>query len=154
MRLQLLALLTVIALPHAAEAQSWREVRNGATCAPYPLTGSNSAGFAYNHFLYGFRGQAFCQLEIPDDWTVPDLSYVLMAGSSPNTGVQGRLCIHDGALNGTCGQSATLFANVAGISFLFPPSDPPPFPVGAYIRLDFPSDSVSTVRYLIPHFSR
>ena len=97
MRLSLVAAGVALAFgaPPQAAAQTHQEVRNGASCQPFPLTGSPPAGLALNHVLYGFRGQAYCQLEIPDDYDVEDLSWVQVVLGPPSSGtVYGRLCIY------------------------------------------------------------
>jgi len=128
--------------PVLARAESYEEAYNGATCIPYPPFNSSNAA-PYTHFLFGFQQSAFCHFIVPNGWSVDDLSYVLVSGSTSSGSMRIRLCVYSG-LTSTCGTERTLSSSIP-INWVSPPSPIPTYASGAYLSVIFPN-AISTVR--------
>jgi len=148
------AALLSIAGPGSAETRA--DVYNGATCVPYPPFNSSNA-VPYSHWLYGFRQMAFCHFTIPDDWTAEDISYVLFHGvANPGPApLRVRLCVYDAfGLATSCGAERTLPDSGVFSTNWVAPGGMPSSPMGAFLSVWFPTDTVSAFAYFIPVFSR
>jgi hypothetical protein len=126
-----------------AMAATRSEVLNGATCIPYPPY-DTTKGVPYQHWLY-LRETAFCHLTMSSEWTVNDLSYVLITGGA---GLRARLCLHSGDFAVTCGSEVTLPSS--GINWVGMPAAVPAYVTGAFVRVSIPGGALTTVRQLIP----
>ncbi|MXP66148.1 hypothetical protein E0493_22735 [Roseomonas sp. M0104] len=145
----LIVLATVLGFP--ARAETATEVINGATCIPYPPNDSTSA-VPYQHWLYVFREIAFCHITMPPGWSVDDLSYVLFNAALSSGTLTARLCVHSGTFTVTCGAPRTLSAG-ATLQWVQPPVVPSSAS-GAFVQLQFPRGSVSSIRQLVPVWIR
>lgn len=150
----LLAAALAVCAPGPSRAETWSEVVNGATCVPYPpFNASDSA--PYSFFLYGFRQSAFCHFEVPDDWNVNDISYVLFAGSTGGGSGSGslrvRLCVYSApGFSTSCGFERTISSGGATVNWVTLPATMPSYPSGAYLSVKFPANRVSTLQNFIP----
>jgi hypothetical protein len=153
----LLAAVSLLCAPLAARADWTEQVIDGGTCIPYPpyeRATNTFSGLNYQHWLYGFSGTAFCHLTMPHDWPVKTLSYVLFTGwSQPSQVVTARLCLRSFDLTVACGSAVTISGPPYQVNYVLPPQLPPNAD-GAFVRFDFPSNSVSGVIELIPVWTK
>lgn len=146
--MQVLVLVAIVLSSSIVMAEESRQVMNGATCTGNPPYTMSLSVWPFEFFLYGFGGDAFCQITMPDGWSTRDLSYVLITGSAEdNNEVKIRLCV---AKNHTsretaCGNQRTLTGDPA-VQWVAPPSPMPSSASGAYVRITFPNNKTSTIR--------
>jgi hypothetical protein len=126
----------------------------GGVCVPYPpYNNANNtfSGLNYQHWLYGFSGSAFCHLTMSDALPVEKLSFVVYTGWTNNGNtLTAHLCVHSFDLSVTCGPASTISGDIYQVNFVVPPSPLPPSLAGAFVRIDFPSNSVSGITTIIP----
>lgn len=143
---------TALLAPALGLAETRSDVYNGATCIPYPPFDSSNA-VPFSHFLYGFRQSAYCHFTVPDTWTVDDLAYVLLTGSTSGSApMRIRLCVYSG-LTSTCGAERTLASSMP-VNWVAPPTSIPATATGAYVAVRFPNGDISTLQYFVPVWSR
>lgn len=147
-----LALVCSAGVSATASAQTRTEVINGATCIPYPPFDATNAA-PYNHFLYGFRQSAFCHINMSNDWRVGDIAYVLLTASTSDvsTPIKIRLCVYgSGSLSVSCSGEK----NLTTVNWVALPGSLPSSPAGAFVRLRFPTGKISTIRSVIPVWTK
>lgn len=143
----------MLTAPTLARAETHATVKNGATCIPYP--NESYVGIAYLSWLWGFRDMATCHVEIPNGWSVNQLSYMLYTvsqdGASPMTI---SLCVanpYGGAH--ACGSPRTTTPGL-NINWVAPPAPMPAAAGVAYLVIRFPHGEYSRVLQVIPVFYR
>jgi hypothetical protein len=139
--------------PSTARAEFYSDAFDGAVCTPYPMSGTG-ASIPYQHWRYGFGQMAFCHFPVPNGWTVNQLSYVLLEGTSPGdfTPVRMRLCVSSfSSFAVACGPEATLTGS-AGLNWVAMPG-PQSNAATAFVSISFPS-GVSTIQHFYPVFFR
>lgn len=151
---KVLLLLCALCALSVAQAAAAEQDIEGGTCVPYPPFNSannTNSGLNWQHWLYGFSGSAFCHLTMSSDLRIEKLAYVVFTGwtNSGNT-LTARLCVHSFDLSVTCGPSSTINGPVYQVNFVVPPSPLPPSSAGAFVRIDFPNNSVSGITTIIP----
>jgi hypothetical protein len=147
----------VLCAPLAALAVSTEEVIDGSTCIPYPpyeAANNTFSGVNWQHWLYGFNDLAFCHLMMPGDWPLNTLSYVLFTGWTNQSNVlTARLCVHPFDLTVACGSAATISGPPYQVNYVtLPPL--PPDANGAFVQVNFPSNSVSGIIELTPVWNK
>jgi hypothetical protein len=147
----LLCCLCAVPIAQAAAAE---QVKDGGTCVPYPPYNPASNTFSslgWEHWLYGFNGPAFCHITMSDGLPVQKLSYVLFTGGTNggNT-LTARLCVHSFDLSISCGEASTINGGIYQVNYVLPPNPLPPSPVGAFVWIEFPNNSVSVITTIIP----
>lgn len=148
-KLALLGLLIVLGHNIGSQVRAESEVYNGGTCVPYPPTTSNAV--AYAHWLYGFRQSAHCHMAMASDRRVTDLRYAIFVGSASSGAMKARLCVFTAnGLSYSCGAEGQITPSGIGVAVLYPPSPLPSYAQGAFIRVSFPADAVSTVQNYVP----
>jgi hypothetical protein len=145
--LQASLIVLATGLGSSARAETATEVINGATCIPYPPYDTTSA-VPYQHWLYVFRELAFCHITMPPGWSVDDLSYVLFNAALSSGTLTARLCVHLGTFTVTCGAPRTLSGG-ATLQWVQPPVVPSSAS-GAFVQIQFPRGSTSSIRQLVP----
>jgi hypothetical protein len=135
--------------PPVARAQTYFEVINaGGACHAYPNQPAN--GVSYEHFFWMYGPIMFCDLTMTSEWTVSLLGSVAFSAfsSSPLTA---RLCLHAAGETTTCGppNSVPGATTVVSSTIVFPPTDVPYDPSGAYLLFTKPF-GIASVYQLIP----
>lgn len=141
------------ALPNTSVAETRVDTYNGATCISYPPFNTNN-GLPYQSWLYGFGQGAYCHFQVPDGWTVDDISYVLFEGSSSTSldNIRVRLCVYY-RMSQTCGAERTM-SGTSGINWVTLPASMPNYVTGAYLSVSFPAGKVSTFQNFMPVWQR
>jgi hypothetical protein len=146
--------LSAILAPSLSSAETRSDTYAGATCIPYPPFDSDNA-VPYSNWLYGFNQSAYCHFTRLGNWTVDHLSYVLFQGyvGSGTSPMRVRLCVYSASTH-TCGAERTIEPGGAGVNWVAPPSTPPSYASGAYLRVGFPSGVVSLFREFTPVWTK
>jgi hypothetical protein len=145
--------LVALCISTPVQAASTHEVINGGTCIAYPPYNpatSTFTGLSFQHWLYGFRGTAYCHLTMSAEWRVTTLSYVLFNGSTSSGVLRARLCVHAGNVAVTCGAESSIVAGGFGANWVAPPGTMPPGASGAYVLFTFQPDAIALVFQLMP----
>lgn len=130
--------------PVLAQAESYTESYNGATCVPYPPLTPNA--IPYNHWFWAQGVSAFCHFPVPNGWDASNLSYVLFLGNVPSgvAPMRVRLCVFSTGFTTSCGTERTLTSG-GPINWVLPPSPMPPSVSGGYLSVNFGSGPVSAL---------
>jgi len=137
--------LTWAATP--AKATQYLEFLNGAECRPVLGLSQEVA-----YYLRAFGGSVDCQLRMTTDLPLNKLtrvSYDLIA-NTPGTVL--HLCIYDFFNIVSCTHKTHSVSGRTSDHIETPPL--PPFPRGAYLRMDFPTSSNTDVLRLIVEWNK